>query len=186
MTATTRSADDESPHTISADVGAPEGGGSLLQTGVAATQCDACGAAMAPDQRYCVECGTRRGKPRFELQPAGDQETVLARPAGAHRPSTRIVIAGIATVLLALGVGFLIGKSVTKASPVHVVVTNSGGSSGAATSAPSSSSGAGGTSSGSSGSSGSTANGGGSSSKSSSGTSTTPSNGNFFGGSGGG
>jgi hypothetical protein len=178
MSATARSADDESPQTIAAGGGAPETGESLVQTSVAGLECDACGAAMAPDQRYCVECGTRRGKPRFALEPAGRDERVLERPASTGRPSTMIILAGIVTLLLALGVGFLIGKSVTKASPVHVVVTNTGGGhAGGASSAPSSSSGTG-NASGSSGSSGSNTNAGGSSAASS----TTPSNGNFFGG----
>jgi hypothetical protein len=177
MTATRRSADDESPPTSGGDSGS-EGGGSLLQTDVAGIECDACGTPMAPDQRYCIECGTRRGKPRFALQPAGSGDRPVERPAASTggRPSTMILIAGIVTVLLALGVGFLIGKSVSKASPVHVTLTSNG-----ATSAPSSSSGSGGSST----TSGSNANSNGSGSGSSTGTGTTPSNGNFFGGGGG-
>jgi len=182
MTATTRSGDGDSPRTVSPGVGAPESGGSLLGGSLAANQCDVCAADLAPDQRYCVECGTRRGKPRFALQPAGRDEAAVERQAGAARLSTMAVIAGIVTVLLALGVGFLIGKSASKASPVHVVLTT-----GAATPTSTSSGGTGSTSpsSGSSGSSGSSTSAKGSGSSSSSGSSTTPSNGgNFFGGGG--
>jgi hypothetical protein len=178
MTAT-RSADDESPQAIPARAGAPEAGGSLLETSVVANQCDVCAADLAPDQRYCVECGTRRGKPRFALQPAGREEAVVERHTGGGRLSTMALLACIAMVLLALGVGFLIGKSASKASPVHVVVTT-----GATTPTSSSSSGAGG-SSGSAASSGSNTHSKGSGSHSSSTSSTTPSNGgNFFGGGG--
>jgi hypothetical protein len=177
MTATRRSADDDSQPTVAADSGAAESRASLLQTSVAATMCDSCGSGMAPDQRYCVECGTRRGRPRFELQAAGGTEPVVERPSG-RRPSTMILLAGIVTVLLALGVGFLIGKSASKASSVHVVVTTAGG--GAATSGSSGSGGS--TSTGSSGSSGSNANRSGSGSNASSGSSTAPNGGNFFGG----
>jgi hypothetical protein len=177
MTATRRSADDESRATTGGASGS-ESGGSLLQTDVAGIECDSCGTPMAPDQRYCVECGTRRGKPRFALAPAGGGAQPVERPAAAStgRPSTMILIAGIVTVLLALGVGFLIGKSASKASSVHVTLTTNGAASGA-----SSSSGSGGSST----TSGSHTNSNGSGSGSSTGTGTTPSNGNFFGGGGG-
>jgi len=140
---------------------------------------------MAPDQRYCVECGTRSGGPRFTLQAASRDEPVAPPPAVANRPSSMILIAGIATVLLALAVGFLIGKSVSNAGPARVVVTNVGGHSGGASTTPASSNSggisSGGKSSGSGGSSGSNA-GAGASSSHSSGSGTTPANGNFFGG----
>ncbi len=33
-------------------------------------QCPACGALMAADQRYCLECGQRRGEPRLPFMDA--------------------------------------------------------------------------------------------------------------------
>ena len=33
-------------------------------------QCPNCGASMAPDQRYCLECGHRRGDPRLPFMDA--------------------------------------------------------------------------------------------------------------------
>ena len=79
-------------------------------------QCSACGAAMASDQRYCVECGERRGAARVPLM---DGLTERAREAPAARRAPRrprmsvdsTLIAGIGTLLLAMGVGVLIGRS---------------------------------------------------------------------------
>jgi F0F1-type ATP synthase membrane subunit c/vacuolar-type H+-ATPase subunit K len=107
---------------------------------------------MAVDQRYCVECGTRRGKPRFALADAP-----VAAPAATPVPQaaggwSRLSAAlAVIAVLLALGVGVLIGNS-TQASlkqPVKVQVTGgalssatgSGSRSGATTTPKSSASG---------------------------------------------
>jgi hypothetical protein len=108
-------------------------------------QCSACAAAMASDQRYCVECGQRRGAARVPLM---DGLTGRAREAPAARRAPRrprmsvdsTLIAGIGTLLLAMGVGVLIGRSSNNASPKspRVQVTVAGGgaaSSGATTSA---------------------------------------------------
>jgi hypothetical protein len=110
-------------------------------------QCSACAAAMAPDQRYCVECGQRRGPARV---PVIDGLAQRAREApAARRPPRRLrvpidstLIAGIGTLLLAMGIGVLIGRSgnstAAKSPRVQVVtVPGAGGavSSGAATSA---------------------------------------------------
>jgi hypothetical protein len=93
---------------------------------------------MAADQHYCVECGTRRGKPRFTLA-----TSTASTPAAASASSSpTVVVAGwnritvllaIAVVLLAIGVGFLIGNS--GASPVKVQITGGALSTGAATKA---------------------------------------------------
>lgn len=93
--------------------------------------CTSCGAALAPDQRYCVECGQRRGgtsTPSFG-QPAA--APVPADPLAASRarrplPSVNAtLIAGIGTLLLAMGIGILIGRSSqgsnTKAPAVQLV-----------------------------------------------------------------
>ena len=77
-------------------------------------QCAACGAALAPDQRYCVECGQRRGgaRPPFFEQPRSG--STLARAARPRRPLMSInatLIAGVGTLLLAMGIGILIGRS---------------------------------------------------------------------------
>jgi hypothetical protein len=86
--------------------------------------CTRCGADLAPDQRYCVVCGERRGEPRL---PFMDGRTA-ARPAVVETVTTTTstappapprsrwssgatLIAGVGTLLLALGVGVLIGNA---------------------------------------------------------------------------
>jgi hypothetical protein len=100
-----------------------------------ADRCTVCSAEMAPDQRYCVECGTRRGKARFTL--AGSTTSVATSAAA---PSTNPLTAGwtrltallaIVIVLLALGIGVLIGNSSASISqPVKVQITGGALSSG--------------------------------------------------------
>lgn len=147
MSITTGRTEEEPPTGTIAGDGLTSGGESLVGTfgQVANDHCVNCGSALAPDQRYCVECGTRRGKPRFTL-PAGTQIELVdaGAPAATRRPrwsSSTTLLAGIATLLLALGVGVLIGRSSSstpKNGGIHVVVNGGGASSGAATSTPSS------------------------------------------------
>jgi hypothetical protein len=88
--------------------------------------CPTCGAQMALDQRYCLNCGNRRGDPRLPFmdavvfmeagkQPKGQAAAVAAAPPPPPQksglsPGTTL-IAGIATLILAVGVGVLIGRS---------------------------------------------------------------------------
>jgi hypothetical protein len=79
---------------------------------------------MAIDQRYCLNCGHRRGEPRLPFMDAvtfmgamnqPPQEAAAAAPPPPPQksgisPSTTL-IAGIATLVLAVGVGVLIGRS---------------------------------------------------------------------------
>ncbi len=88
--------------------------------------CPDCGAPMAADQRYCLSCGRRRGEPRLPFMDAvAFMESMHAPTGGATPPpppppaeqrSNRMnanaaLIAGVATLVLAIGVGFLIGRS---------------------------------------------------------------------------
>src|SRR6202012_5682324 len=73
--------------------------------------CVNCGAPLASDQRYCVNCGESRGKPRFALAApqqaaaGGVPKTRSASPPGRPRTSAGFnLIAGVATLLLAMGV----------------------------------------------------------------------------------
>ena len=113
-------------------------------------RCVACGAPLSGDQRYCVNCGERRSAPRFSLSdvaPATEVATSSPRPPRRPRASSgATLIAGIGTLLLAMGVGVLIGRTDAKSSgqagsPRVQVVTVGGGSSAnsstAAASAPS-------------------------------------------------
>ncbi len=78
------------------------------------SNCQQCGAALAPDQRYCLSCGRRLSAPRVDYRGALG---LGAGPAGAPAPAphrdTRgplLLLGGIATILLALGVGIVIGR----------------------------------------------------------------------------
>lgn len=86
------------------------------QMGLAAVgdRCVNCGALLSSDQRYCVNCGERRGKARFTVAETAVESAPVASapPRAPRRPrasSGFTLIAGIATLLLAMGVGVLIG-----------------------------------------------------------------------------
>ena len=99
----------------------------------------ACGAALAPDQRYCVECGQRHGRSDLPFAPVAleyeDTPTEKPHPARARmtRMTTNSAFIGLVGVLLlALGVGVLIGRagnaSASKTNPpVQVVTVAAGG-----------------------------------------------------------
>jgi hypothetical protein len=87
-------------------------------------QCPSCGAHMAADQRYCLECGQRRGDPRLPFMDAvvfmdaikRQPEAAAATPPPAAEKRSRMtanasLIAGVATLVLAIGVGVMIGQS---------------------------------------------------------------------------
>jgi hypothetical protein len=100
--------------------------------------CPNCGASLAPDQRYCLACGQRRGEPRLPFMDAvvfmeSAKRPVQAETAAAPIPppdrrpfmsANASLVAGVATLVLAIGVGVLIGRS------------GDGGSSNAASPAP--------------------------------------------------
>jgi hypothetical protein len=89
--------------------------------------CPDCGARMAADQRYCLNCGHRRGEPRLPFMDAVvfmDSMNAAGGTAGTPPPpppaqsgesnrwnANAALIAGVATLVLAIGVGFLIGRS---------------------------------------------------------------------------
>jgi hypothetical protein len=113
--------------------------------------CAACGAPLADDQRYCLECGERRapmssvllgGPPSGGLSQAQAPPTAPPPPRaatadGAPRGTAVTVIAGVGVLLLAMGVGVLIGRSNApkqSAAPAQVIsVTQPAAATGAAT-----------------------------------------------------
>jgi hypothetical protein len=100
-------------------------------------RCPSCDAPLATDQRYCVSCGERRGKARFsadELAPAAVPETPSVQPARPHRSRAALganYAAGVATLLIAVGVGVLIGHNqsadASRTSSPSIHVTLNGG-----------------------------------------------------------
>jgi hypothetical protein len=114
---------------------------SQLLSGAVGDRCANCGAPLASDQRYCVQCGERRGKSRFSpgsltAPPAQTTTTTASRapdPSPRRAPSGATVVAGIATLVLALGVGVEIGRIANngnnsgKAPAAQVITVNGGG-----------------------------------------------------------
>ena len=86
-------------------------------------QCPSCGTTVAADQRYCLNCGQRCGEPRLPFMNAVTFMDAMKRPktAGAAAPAKKpkrrgvsanaALIAGVGTLILAMGVGVLIGRS---------------------------------------------------------------------------
>lgn len=113
---------------------------------------------MADDQRYCLECGERR-MPMSSVLFGGttaaastgegpSPATVPPSPPGAAPPGptpsggapqhnpTLTVLAGVGVLLLAMGVGVLIGRAGSPkqaAAPTQAITVEPGGSSGTAT-----------------------------------------------------
>jgi hypothetical protein len=110
-----------------------------------AESCAACDAPLADDQRYCLECGERRF-PMSSVLLGGSPSGVLTQPAtppaapppnGAGRGGAVTVIAGVGVLLLAMGVGVLIGRSgaskPSAAAPQVISVASSPSGAGAST-----------------------------------------------------
>jgi hypothetical protein len=92
--------------------------------------CAACRAPLAPDQRYCLHCGERRGPPRIDpVAHARDNEPApeqVPAETGSVWPLPSPRVAGIAT-LLVLGFGIVAGaaagpKTQPAATPARAVV----------------------------------------------------------------
>jgi hypothetical protein len=95
-----------------------------------------CGAGLAADQRYCVECGERVGDSRVPAPTAAaTPPTVASAPRRIRMSPNSSLIAGVGVLLLALGVGVLIGRAGNNASAKNTpqVVTVQGAGSAAAT-----------------------------------------------------
>jgi uncharacterized OB-fold protein len=120
----------------------------LGSAAAAGDRCAACGSRLAGDQRYCLECGERRGAARFSPRPthATSVTTTTREPRRAPRLSGgTTLIAGVGTLLLAMGIGVLIGRTGSPAgaqgnSKVQVVQVPGGSGAVSTASTPSSSS----------------------------------------------
>jgi len=115
------------------------------QSAAAAAACAGCGAALAEDQRYCLQCGERIAPPSSVLIGGVPSSTAGAAPSmqtarvppgyspprtaggqdsGERRGNAVTIIAGVGVLLLAMGVGVLIGRSGSSKSnaPVTPVI----------------------------------------------------------------
>ena len=103
--------------------GPPARAAPSLRLSAAATPAH-CGADGA-DQRYCLDCGNRRGEPRLPFMDAVVFMDSVKHPGEPRPPppppprrapaaddhANAALIAGVATLVLAIGVGVLIGRS---------------------------------------------------------------------------
>ncbi len=76
--------------------------------------CPHCGTALARDQRYCLECGAPRtylGGMLLERLQAPSAQPAQPPQAPWQRGNALTLVAGVGVLLLAMGVGVLIGRS---------------------------------------------------------------------------
>lgn len=121
------------------------------QLGQLGEGCPACGSPLAPDQRYCLECGSRRaasrvpyaqllsGRDADEVLPTAEAEAIPTPEKPRYSPQLLAgATGGAAALLLGLGmlVGFLFGGGgddpIQAAQPIAqkppiVNITNTGG-----------------------------------------------------------
>src|SRR5262245_46466307 len=79
--------------------------------------CEQCGSVLATDQRYCLNCGWRRGESRVDYESrlgvngaqAAPNGAVAARPVAAAQWSPITAIGAIAVLGIMLLLGVLIG-----------------------------------------------------------------------------
>jgi hypothetical protein len=107
--------------------------------------CEQCGSPLAADQRYCLNCGRRRGGPRVDYRERmrGDAAAAGGEPAPAPAPEAAeakepekgqrdyaplAAVGGIAVLGLMLLIGVLIGRGDggTAPAPAPVVVQSGG------------------------------------------------------------
>lgn len=107
--------------------------------------CEQCGSPLATDQRYCLNCGKRRGAPRVDYRErmasgsaTADREAPLPPSASGVEPrppekaqrdyAPLAAVGGIAVLGLMLLVGVLIGRGDggTTTTPAPVVVQGAG------------------------------------------------------------
>jgi hypothetical protein len=77
--------------------------------------CQGCGARLAEDQRYCLNCGRRHGEPRidfrqYEAPPVRVQEPEVSDEKPDRDYTPLAAVGGIAVLGIMLLIGVLIGK----------------------------------------------------------------------------
>ncbi len=105
-------------------------------------QCPTCNAPVLPDQRYCLNCGTGVSGPRVDFRrelALGDGTAGQAEPPpeSGDRRHALMMLTTAAALLLALGVGIVIGRGNGPAAPTRAqVVTVAGAGGGSASGTP--------------------------------------------------
>jgi hypothetical protein len=108
--------------------------------------CADCGAPLAVDQRYCLECGQRRGDPRLAYdkylkngasgaaRPPANTDSASSGSAGPGRDWTPFALVGLVAALgMMLAIGVLIGKGGSGSSDTPAPVVQVGGTGAAST-----------------------------------------------------
>jgi hypothetical protein len=117
---------------------------STPQIAAVTATCASCGSPLADDQRYCLQCGERIAPPSSVLLGGAPVTGAAVQPAaplvppgypppgsrgvhddGERRGNAVTIIAGVGVLLLAMGVGVLIGRSSASKSsnaPVSPVI----------------------------------------------------------------
>jgi hypothetical protein len=111
--------------------------------------CASCGAPLAGDQRYCLECGARRAQARLPFReilatgggpPAAPAAVAAPAQEGPPARSGLAFLAGLLCLLAALGVGVLIGNSgddkTAATTPAPQVITVGGAAAAPAATTP--------------------------------------------------
>ena len=117
--------------------------------GAGGEPCHSCGAPLAADQRYCLSCGARRTDARLpfrDILAGRPPRTATAATAAAAPPpapartrANLTVLGALGCLLLALGIGVLIGRGSdggSPGSPPPAQVITVGGGAPAATTTP--------------------------------------------------
>ncbi|HEY6550950.1 MAG TPA: zinc ribbon domain-containing protein [Solirubrobacterales bacterium] len=112
--------------------------------------CQECGAPLAADQRYCLNCGRRRAEPRVDFQrmigPSNEEDAAKraqsdpapapVEPAKPERDYAPLAaVGGIAILGLMLLVGVLIGKGNNSPTAAPAPIVKVGGETGGTASA---------------------------------------------------
>lgn len=131
----------------SADVSTPPAPAPAIASPISGggDRCASCGAPLAVDQRYCLQCGQRHGEPRLPFMDAAVLMEAVRQPRQAPPPPPKkkrggispnaALITGVGVLLLALGIGVLIGQSgndgtVASAPQTPQIITVGGGGGG--------------------------------------------------------
>jgi hypothetical protein len=97
--------------------------------GLEGEECRSCGTTLAVDQRYCLNCGQRRGETRVDLDamagaaqpdPGPTAPPLESAPAQQGAWTPMAIVGGIATLAVVLLVGVMLGRGDNSQNPVPI------------------------------------------------------------------